>query len=132
MRSVAANQSQKVCSASGAMPSASLARARSHAPAAASAASSPSVCEATYSYAMLPLACRYASSAVNSSASLPGRIARCRSATSQLAVRRGSITTTRMPGRARLAASMRWYSTGWVHAAFEPVSTSRSQHSRSS
>ena len=45
---------------------------------------------------------------------------------SQVAVRRGSITTTRMPGRARLAASMRWYSTGWHHAALEPASTSRS------
>ena len=43
---------------------------------------------------------------------VPGRSARCRSAISQVSVRRGSITTTFISGRARLAASRRWNRTG--------------------
>ncbi len=54
------------------------------------------------------------------------------SAPSQVAVRRGSITTTRMSGRAARAAAMRWNSTGWHQAVLLPTSTSRSASSRSS
>ena len=45
--------------------------------------------------------------ALNKAASDPGAMARCRSAMSQVAVRRGSITTTFISGRAALAAASR-------------------------
>ena len=61
----------------------------------------------------------------NSAVSMPGLIARCRSASSAVAVRRGSITTSFAP-RARRFSCMRRNSTGWHHAAFEPTSTIRS------
>ena len=44
----------------------------------------------------------------NRKPSLPGAICRCRSAMSQLAVRRGSITTTRLCGLCLRASAMRW------------------------
>ena len=56
---------------------------------------------------------------------MPGAIGRNRSASSAVAVRRGSITTILAP-RSRLLATIRWYSTGWHQAVFEPTSTIRS------
>ena len=67
----------------------------------------------------------------NNAVSVPGFNPRNRSASPEVSVRRGSITTMRAP-RACLLASMRWNSTGWHHAALEPTSTSRSAWSRSS
>ena len=78
-----------------------------------------------------PAASQCASSPANSATSLPGASFRCRSAPSQLAVRRGSITTTRVP-RATRAACSRWCSTGWHQARLLPTSTTRSACSRSS
>ena len=51
---------------------------------------------------------------------------------SQVSVRRGSITTIFIAGRARLAASSRWNSTGWHQARLLPTSTTRSASSKSS
>ena len=62
----------------------------------------------------------------------PGATARCRSAISAVAVRRGSTTTTDICGRAALAAASRWNSTGWHQARLAPTRTTRSASSRSS
>jgi hypothetical protein len=51
---------------------------------------------------------------------------------SQVSVRRGSITTTRSAGLARLAASRRWNSTGWHQARLLPTRTTSSASSKSS
>ena len=57
----------------------------------------------------------------NSATSVPGSIARCRSAISAVAVRRGSTTMIFSAGLRAFAASMRRNSTGCAHAAFEPA-----------
>ncbi len=62
---------------------------------------------------------------LNSATSLPGSSGRCRSANSAVSVRRGSATTTRMPGRARLASSMRRNRIGCANAMFEPAMKTR-------
>ena len=51
---------------------------------------------------------------------------------SQVSVRRGSITTIFIVGRARFAASRRWNNTGWHQARLLPTSTTRSASSKSS
>ncbi len=51
-----------------------------------------------------PLSARCTSSPANSATSVPGRSAKCKSAISHVAVRRGSITTTLVPRASRAAA----------------------------
>ena len=92
----------------GERPVASAVRARSQARASRRAAGRPSVWAATYSQSMAPSASMRASRALKSAASAPGLTPRCRSARSEVAVRRGSIVTTRIPGRAAFAAASRW------------------------
>ena len=75
--------------------------------ASASAAGRPATWAATYSASMAPSRSIRPSSPLNRAASEPGATARCRSARSEVAVRRGSIVTTFMEGRAALAAAMR-------------------------
>ena len=57
----------------------------------------------------------------NSATSVPGSIARCRSAQSAVAVRRGSTTTIFSAGLRSFAASMRRNRTGCAHAVFDPA-----------
>ena len=75
--------------------------------ASASAAPKPSVWSPMKRQSSRPCAASQASSPFHSAASVPGESARCRSAPSHVAVRRGSMTTTRTPRSAR-ASWMRW------------------------
>ena len=76
--------------------------------AATSASGRPSTCCARYLASSAPRRSISASKPLNSATSEPGARARCRSAISEVAVRRGSMFTTRMAGRAAFAAAMRW------------------------
>jgi hypothetical protein len=61
-----------------------------------------------------------------------GRIARCRSASAAVSVRRGSTTTIFIPGRRALASSMRRKATGCAQAGLAPAMRRVSAWSKSS
>ena len=107
--SVVANQSSKRASASACTPqsAATCAGSSASALAACTAASAPEV-PARKSPLPAPTLARCTSRRFHKRTSLSGRMGRCRSARSQVAVRRGSMTTTRICGRAALAAARRW------------------------
>ncbi len=96
----------------------------------ASTLAKPLTCSAMKLRSTAPRRMRSASRPFHSRTSICGARGRCRSATSAVSVRRGSMTTCFWP-RARWA-SMRRNSTGWVQAALWPLNTTRSARSRSS
>jgi hypothetical protein len=95
-------------------------------------ASNPSVWAAMYASSTSPSHSITCSMAWKSATSVPGRMARCRSAKHAVSVRRGSTTTIFISGRACLAASMRRKSTGCANAALDPAMKRQSACSMSS
>ncbi len=108
-RPVPANQSKNLATSAASRPQQAAVAAASGvcARARAIASAAPVVAFETYSSSNTPLPARCASNPVNRATSVPGASDKCRSAPSQVAVRRGSITTMRIPGRCSRAARMR-------------------------
>ena len=92
----------------------------------------PAVCRSMKSASIQPSQIAACSMPWNSAMSLPGLIARCRSANSAVSVRRGSTTMIFICGRAARAASMRRNRMGCAHAVLEPAMNRQSARSRSS
>ncbi len=95
-------------------------------------ASKPSVCRAMNSGAIQPSQMIACSMPLNSAISVPGRICRCRSASSAVSVRRGSTTMVFCCGRCSRAASMRRNRMGCAQAGLAPAMNRQSACSMSS
>ena len=98
----------------------------------ARSASKPSVWAAIQAWSTSPSRSSTCSMASNSQTSVPGRMARCRSAIAAVSVRRGSTTMIFIPGRRALASSMRRKATGCAHAGLAPAIRIVSAWSKSS
>ncbi|MQM39922.1 hypothetical protein KBTX_03962 [wastewater metagenome] len=109
VRGVAANQSKNRATSASTSPQARATSVVSGAlrRAAATAASSPPVWASTQSRSIAPVRARWASRPLNSHTSVPGRMARCRSASRAVSVVRGSMTTMRRCGSASRASRRR-------------------------